>query len=161
MPARRAAQRAIYRIQSELERLAIEEGGAAVVLCDRGTLDGLAYWSDGAASFFEENETTPARELERYAAVIQLRTPLVDGGYNHSNPLRVESAREAAAIDDRIAVAWRDHPRRSFVESAPDFIDKAARTIELVRNELPACCASHRVSELVAAGAPAGREVKR
>jgi predicted ATPase len=40
---RRAAQRAIFHVQRELETLG-EAEGAAILLCDRGTLDGLAYW---------------------------------------------------------------------------------------------------------------------
>src|SRR5262245_25592869 len=36
--ARRAAQRAIFHVQLELEAMAIEEGRAPVVLCDRGTV---------------------------------------------------------------------------------------------------------------------------
>src|ERR1019366_4307010 len=38
--AKRSAQRAIYYVQRELERMAVESK-AAVVLCDRGTIDGL------------------------------------------------------------------------------------------------------------------------
>src|SRR5262245_46922600 len=40
---RRTAQRAIYYVQRELERAASDEN-LALILCDRGTLDGLAYW---------------------------------------------------------------------------------------------------------------------
>ena len=43
-PACRAAQHAIFCVQRQLERIHLEEGDAAVVLCDRGTLDGTAYW---------------------------------------------------------------------------------------------------------------------
>src|SRR4051812_10765415 len=43
-PARRAAQRAIVQVQRELERYAASRSNIGVVLCDRGTLDGLAYW---------------------------------------------------------------------------------------------------------------------
>ncbi len=40
---RQAAQRAIFHVQRELE--AIQSfANAAVVLCDRGTVDGAAYW---------------------------------------------------------------------------------------------------------------------
>src|ERR1051326_3420967 len=42
---RRSVQRGIFHVQREIERLAIEEGNAAVALCDRGTADGLAYRS--------------------------------------------------------------------------------------------------------------------
>jgi AAA domain len=40
---RRAAQRAIFYVQRELE-IAGDSHNPAIVLCDRGTLDGLAYW---------------------------------------------------------------------------------------------------------------------
>src|SRR5690242_19414322 len=71
--ARRAAQRAIFRVQRELERLAIDTFGAAVILCDRGTLDGFAYWPGEPESFFSAMETTLEDELDRYAAVVHLR----------------------------------------------------------------------------------------
>ena len=40
---RRAAQRAIFYVQRELEA-AGDSHNPAIVLCDRGTVDGLAYW---------------------------------------------------------------------------------------------------------------------
>src|SRR4249919_3713171 len=39
----RASQRAIYHVQRELEASA-DAHNAAIVLCDRGTVDGSAYW---------------------------------------------------------------------------------------------------------------------
>jgi len=126
---RRAVQRAIFRVQRELEGLAVAESGAAVVLCDRGTLDGLAYWPDQPESFFGELETTEAQELIRYDAVIHLRTPSAANGYDHSNPLRLETAAEAIAIDDRIAEVWKNHPRVLVVPSDGDFVAKTTRAI--------------------------------
>src|ERR1041385_7974553 len=40
---RKAAQRAIFYVQRELESVWAAED-AAIVLCDRGTVDGAAYW---------------------------------------------------------------------------------------------------------------------
>lgn len=77
---RRAAQRAICRVQRELERGALEARSAAVVLCDRGTVDSLAYWPLDDSSFWPEVGSTLETELARYAAVIHLRTPAADGG---------------------------------------------------------------------------------
>lgn len=142
---RRAAQRAIFHIQRQMERLTVEEGRAAVILCDRGTLDGLAYWPDGAGDYFAEMGTSRPTELARYAAVIHLRTP-AEVHYNHDNPLRVESAREALVIDARIARAWQGHPRQEFVGEAASFLDKVGQAIELVRRELPECCRQHTVT---------------
>jgi predicted ATPase len=153
-PARRAAQRAIFHVERELERLASEERRAAVVLCDRGTLDGLAYWPSAREDFFSELGTSFEAELARYAAVIHLRTPDGADGYNHQNPVRTESAGEAATIDERILEVWSRHPRRHVVESAPAFMEKVGRALEVLSREIPACCASN---ELAPAGSPALR----
>jgi hypothetical protein len=150
-PARRAAQRCIFHVERELERLAIEERQAAVVLCDRGTIDGLAYWPGSPEEYFADLGTTRETELARYQAVIHLRTPVAD--YNRSNPLRVESAAEARRIDARIEAAWAGHPRRFFVESTDDFLAKVSRSITLIRAELPDCCQVHPVDLVSTVGA--------
>lgn len=149
---KRAAQRAIYHVQCELEATG-DVGNPAVVLCDRGTVDGAAYWP-GSDDFWASVETTLQEQLRRYDAVIHLRTPSADNGYNHANPLRTESARDAAAIDARIAELWREHPRRFLVESTPDFFAKAGQAIELLRDQMPACCRQHVVPLLRPEPAP-------
>jgi predicted ATPase len=142
----RPAQRAIFYVQRELEATA-EATDAAVVLCDRGTVDGAAYWP-GPGDLFSSVGTTLAEQLARYAAVIHLRPPGPGRGYNHQNPLRIESEAEAAAIDERIAQVWAGHPRQFLVEAAPDFLTKAARVIDLLRAEVPECCRTHLVPAL-------------
>lgn len=139
LPARLAAQRAIGHVQRELEWLVEAEGEASVALCDRGTLDGLAYWPGPEADFFAALGSTLERELARYTTVIHLRTP-PPGEYNHRNPLRRETPEEAARLDARIAAIWAQHPRRFFVQNAPAFLDKARAALALIRAELPACC---------------------
>jgi predicted ATPase len=144
--ARRAGQRAIFHVQRELEA-ALGGAGAAVILCDRGTLDGAAYWP-GPDTLWDAVGTTVDAELGRYAAVIHLRTPGSDGGYDHTNPLRIETAAQAAAIDARIAAAWAHHPRRYEVAPTTDFLTKAARAVEILRAEMPACCREHQIAAL-------------
>jgi len=136
---RAATQRAIYYVQRELECIADAQDNEAIVLCDRGTIDGAAYWP-GPASLFDQVGTTHAAELARYSAVLHLRTPEPQD-YNHDNPARIESAREAAVIDEAIARAWREHPRCFVVASAPSFLDKARAALAILRAELPGCCA--------------------
>lgn len=141
----RAAQRAIFHVQRQIETLVLGEGTIAVGLCDRGTVDGVAYWPGSAESYWRELGTSIEAELGRYAAVIHLRTPQDHQGYNHANALRVESAAQAAALDARILAAWEGHPRRLIVESEEDFMQKATHTLALVRAELPPCCQTHRL----------------
>jgi predicted ATPase len=138
---RQAAQRAIYHIQRELESVADTEN-AAVVLCDRGTVDCAAYWA-GEGDLFSAVGTTSAIEMARYEAVIHLRTPTSPAAYNRDNPLRIESVEEAAAIDVRIAEQWSAHPRVFVVEPTEDFLHKAARALALLRQEVPECCQHH------------------
>jgi predicted ATPase len=139
IPGRKAAQRAIVRLQLEMQRMTIEEGHAAMILCDRGTLDGLAYWPGTEAEYFDDTGSTKARELARYATVIHLQTPSQEHGYLPTQ-LRIETAAEAAAIDERIGLAWSGHPRRFLVESDDDFVGKLHRAIEVIRAEVPPCC---------------------
>lgn len=149
--ARRSAQRAIFHVQREIETMT-SEIDAAVLLCDRGTVDGMAYWP-GPDDFFTTVGTSRQGELARYDAVIHLRTPADGNGYNRSNPLRVETAAEAVAIDRRIAEAWSGHPRVHVVDSTPSFLTKARQAIAILREELPECCRR----QLPPAIPPAGR----
>lgn len=140
----RAAQRAIFYVQRELEEWGAL-GNPAIILCDRGTLDGVAYWP-GPGSLFEEVATSHAEQLQRYDVVVHLRTPREFDAYNLDNPLRVETIAEAAAADDRIFAAWAQHPRRFVVEATPDFLAKASSTLEVLRSLMPVCCEHHVVS---------------
>lgn len=144
VPGRAAAQRAIVHVQRELERWMMEEDNrVTVALCDRGVLDGLAYWPGPPEGFFAELGTTQELELARYAAVIHLRTPPAGAGYETRNPLRIETPEEAAVLDARIEAVWRPHPRRFIVDNAPDFLTKARRALALIHAELPECCRAH------------------
>lgn len=137
---RQAGQRAIFYVQRQLERVALETETIAIALCDRGTIDGLAYWPGTDEAFWQEVGSTHEQELSRYAAVVHLRTPPGNGGYNHQNPLRTESAAEAAVIDQRILTLWESHPRRIVIESSVDFLHKVKSAVAAIREELPACC---------------------
>jgi predicted ATPase len=138
----RGAQRAIFFVQRELESIG-EADDAAIVLCDRGTVDGAAYWP-GPDSFWESVGTTQAGEMARYDAVIHLRTPTIGGGYNHDNPLRTESAAAAAEIDERLLRIWQAHPHRFIVPASPNFLAKATRVVEILKAEMPECCMEER-----------------
>jgi len=144
--SRCASQRAIYYVQRELESLALGHSNEIVVaLCDRGTVDGAAYWPQAQATYWDSLGTLAEAELRRYSAVVHLRTPALAQGFDHSNPLRVESAEQAAALDAKIAAAWGGHARRVEVPSTTDFLEKARLVLEIVRDELPACCRGHDI----------------
>ena len=133
--ARCSAQRAIFHVQRELESLFDDDPGIQVLVCDRGTVDGLAYWPRVHDDFFHEVHTTRAAELARYDLVLHLRPPPDDDGYERS-PLRVESALEAARLDASLERAWEGHPRRVFVEHTHDFVAKVKQVLSVIEAEL-------------------------
>lgn len=138
-PARlRAAQQAIFHVQRQLEA-GTSDDNAAIVVCDRGTPDGSAYWP-GPDTLWEAVGTSPEAELGRYASVIHLRTPSSENGYNFRNPLRVESAAEAMEIDRRIGEIWSLHPGYVQIEATADFLVKAREALERLRTLVPPCC---------------------
>ena len=141
---RKSAQRAIYRVQREVERLVVEEEKVAVALCDRGTVDGLAYWPGPPDSFWEDVGSEQAVELARYQAVIHLRTPTIDQGYL-GDQIRIESSRQAEALDQRILDVWSGRPHLTVVAASTDFAVKALQALELVRAQLPGCCLAHNL----------------
>ncbi len=104
-----------------------------------------AYWPGSMDEFLTSLGTTLPEQLARYHAVIHLRTPAEGQGYNKQNPLRTESAAVAAEVDRRILTAWQSHPKRFVVESAAEFLDKAAEALEILRGEMPDCCKAHVV----------------
>jgi predicted ATPase len=137
---RAAAQRAIFHVQRELEGLALAAGEGVPVLCDRGSLDALAYWPHHPDTFFEQMQTTRERELARYHAVLHLRTPTHALGYDLSNPIRLETAEQALQLDRRIEDAWLGHPHRHFIDSHDDFLDKLMLALRLLQLEMAARC---------------------
>lgn len=140
---RRAAQRAIYHVQAELQTLALEEKKWSMALCDRGTLDGLAYWPGKESEFFAALHTDLEKEFQKYRAVIHLCSPTVENGYNFQNPVRVESADTAAKIDSKINDIWKTHPDYHVIESTNDFIEKVHRAADLIQSFVPKCCMEH------------------
>jgi predicted ATPase len=151
----KSAQRAIYHLQRELEiATAAARPDLMVLLCDRGTVDGAAYWP-GPSTLWSAVETTHEAELARYAAVIHLRTPHENGYSKHSNPARVESVSEAVSIDARIAELWQGHSSYHIVPSTEDFVVKAQHALTLLLAQLPMCCAkAERSHARLASAAP-------
>lgn len=135
-----ASQRAILHIQQEIERLVLDEKSWSLGLCDRGVLDGLAYWPGDEEEFWRVSGTSLQEEYGRYHAVIHLRTPSETQGYNHKNPLRTETALQAKAIDDKIASIWSKHPHYHVIESETEFLIKAQKALSHIKKYIPACC---------------------
>lgn len=140
LTAKLAAQSAIFHIQVEMENLVIGENKWAVGLCDRGTLDGMAYWPTAEDTFWRMSQSRTKQEYQKYFAVIHLRSPTDQLGYNQQNPLRVETAIQAREIDEKIAHAWSGHPNYQEVGSTENFLTKAEVALKLISKYIPDCC---------------------
>jgi hypothetical protein len=141
--AKKAAQKAIYHVQNEMQNLVLSEKKWSIALCDRGTLDGLAYWPNSEKTFFDELRTNRESEYKKYKAVIHLASPSLEHGYNYQNPFRIESADLAAQIDERIFLAWKDHPNYYAIDSTTNFAEKMDEAIKQIQLFLPTCCNEH------------------
>lgn len=120
-----AAQRAIYAVQRNLEDVQAALFPDRVLLCDRGTVDGAAYWPGEPHHFFDEIESTLERELARYDAVIFFESAAVGGmGIEGGNPIRNESQELAVKLDHKLRALWSKHPRFMLVPHNPSFFKK-------------------------------------
>lgn len=123
--ARVAAQRAIYHVQLNLEDVQRARYPNRLLLCDRGTIDGAAYWPDNPLGFFEAVGSSHERELSRYDAVLFFETAAAGGmSVEGGNPTRIETNAEAVELDNRLRVLWAKHPRFMVVPHNPSFVKK-------------------------------------
>lgn len=122
---RRAAQLAIYHTQRHLETAQAEIFPDRILLCDRGTLDGAAYWPEGSDSYFAAIGSSLEAELARYDAVVFLETAAAGGmSIEGGNPIRNETQNEAVDLDRRLQAIWSKHRDFTFVPHHPSFFRK-------------------------------------
>lgn len=123
--ALRSVQRAIFEVQRSLEDVQAKTFPDRVLLCDRGTIDGAAYWPDGSGEFFERMGSTHEAELARYDAVLFFETAAVgDVVIEGGNRYRTESNEEAIALDQRLRDLWSPHPDFHLVPHHESFLHK-------------------------------------
>ena len=123
--AQRSAQCAIYQVQRGLEDIQATQYPDRILLCDRGTVDGGAYWPDGAADFYDTVGSTHEDELARYDAVLFFETAaLGDHGFESENRYRTESQQQAIELDHRLRALWSPHPHFTVIPHTASFFRK-------------------------------------
>lgn len=121
----RSAQVAIYQVQRNLEDIQATKYPDRILLCDRGTVDGAAYWPEQDGDFFERLGTTLEQELSRYDGVIFFESAAVGGlGIEGGNPARRETLAEAVALDGKLRSFWSRHERFVVVHHNTSFFKK-------------------------------------
>ena len=120
-----ASQRAIYHVQKNLEQVQTARYPDRILLCDRGTIDGAAYWPDHPDGFFTDLNTTLEDELTRYDAVLFFETAALGGlQIEGGNPVRNESLQQAVDLNNRLKALYSQHPRFVVVPHSPSFFEK-------------------------------------
>lgn len=146
---RRATQRAIFHVQTNLEDAQAAHYRNRILLCDRGTIDGAAYWPGPTEEFFSHLGTSLETELQRYDAVIFFETAAVGGiSIEGGNPARVESNEQAVKIDQTLRAMWSKHPNFRFIPHNSSFIKKVNAGLE----ELAKLVALHSTHDSVRSG---------
>ncbi|MCB9642040.1 MAG: AAA family ATPase [Myxococcales bacterium] len=133
----RATQKAIYHLQRSLEDLYTCTSPQTVLLCDRGTLDGAAYWPEGPQDFYETFEMDLQQELSRYDAVLFFESAAVGGNsIEGGNPIRTEDLEQAAQLDRKLRDIWSIHPFFQVIPHSASFFDKIKDALRLLHELL-------------------------
>lgn len=114
----------------------------AVVLYDRGELDGMAYHShDCFATLAAEDNTTIADIRDSYTAVMHLVTT-ADGAEDYyssaNNTARWDTAEEARFFDAKVHTAWSGHERHIVLDNRTDYAGKLERLLKATLTVLDA-----------------------
>jgi predicted ATPase len=120
-----AIQQAIFQLQQKLEDLQSILYPDRILLCDRGTVDGAAYFPGTPTKFFASLGTSLEEQLARYDGVIFFESASVGGmSIEGGNPVRNESMERAAELDGKLRELWQHHPKFVLVQHDSSFFKK-------------------------------------
>ena len=117
--------------------IARETKAPAVLICDCGVMDSLAYIpAEGWQALLDERGwTVPALRDQRYEAVIHIVTA-ADGAEEFyttaNNSARKSTPEQARALDLLLRDAWVGHPHLSVIDNRGGFVEKMRRVVATV-----------------------------
>lgn len=132
-------QTAIYELQVFYEKLMHAQADrlSRNIICDRGTLDGAAYWPRG--DFYQAFKTTREREYQKYDLVIFLSSLSCELPEKYAavrHPVRTESAGEALALQEKLLTIWSAHPNIKYIQgSFENIADKVQAVLTILLDE--------------------------
>lgn len=139
--AQRAAQRAIYHVQTSLEDIQRSLYPKRTLLCDRGTVDGAAFWPEGDGDFFEQVNSSLEEEFERYDAVIFFESAAVGNlSIEGGNPVRNESIDQAIKLNSKLHDIWSKHPNFFHIPHEQSFFHKLENALKVLTSTIETIC---------------------
>lgn len=135
---RKGLQQAIYHVQLGLENNFEAHHPGKLLILDRGTVDGAAYWSDGANAFYKSLGTSLESELARYQLVIYLESAGREAYEENMrrNPARTENWEQASQLDKTTLQQWHAHPKMKLIRNNSSFSTKISQVLQIVEDEL-------------------------
>ncbi len=123
-------------LEDSFERVLRARGRPAVLLCDRGLMDGSAYMpSDEWERFLKSRNIVSADINEgRYNAVFHLVTAAEGAERFYSldnNDARTETPEEARRLDHLSRAAWFGHPKHFVIDNKTDFEGKMNKLVKI------------------------------
>lgn len=134
-------QKCLMRLQLTEESVYEQAAGImtndnVLIVCDRGALCNKAYMTkEEFAQVMESVNSTEDERRESYGAVFHLVSTAkgAEEFYTTSNnSARTESIEEAAALDDALIEAWKDHTYHRIVDNTTGFEEKMQRLIAAI-----------------------------
>jgi hypothetical protein len=143
LAGRREVQREIYHFQrtqeDRLASLACARGDR-VLLLDRGTIDGSAYWPHGPEEYWRDLGVEVGDELLRYDAVLMLESAAALGSHLYdgpaSNAVRFEDAEAALGSGLLLERLWSGHRRVFRIPATADLNEKIREVARVVSDVL-------------------------
>jgi predicted ATPase len=134
-----AFQGAILSIQQEVEaaceKLA-RNCGVRLMVCDRGVLDGAAYWPGGREAFLRHFGQSLDDCFARYRSVLHLQSLAESHPHLYGpegNVIRYEGLADALRVERAIRAAWEGHPGLILIPAEIDPGIKIARVLESIQ----------------------------
>jgi predicted ATPase len=109
---------------------------ARLLVCDRGLLDGAAYWPSGREAFLRHFGLSAEDCFARYRRVLHLQSlaeahPHLYGA--HNNAIRYEAVTDALSVEQKVRAAWEGHPGLIVIPAEGEPQVKIERVLEHIR----------------------------
>jgi len=124
-------------MEDGVERVLRARGKPAVIICDRGTMDGSAYLAREEFEQILQERNTDVVQIRdnRYDGIFHLVTA-ADGAESYytleNNKVRTESPEEARAMDRKTQDSWVGHPHLYVFDNSTLFEEKMARLVDVL-----------------------------
>jgi CYTH domain-containing protein len=109
------------------------------VICDRASVDGIAYDEAGVLDILKEKSMVRSHLLHRYSAVLHLKSAACGAAESYTranNAARFESVEQAARRDELVLNAWLGHNHLTIIPSRHHVSDKEEHVKQAIRKVL-------------------------